>query len=541
MLLRNINIGPRLTISFSILALMILLLGLFSLNKMAGMQKNAEAISENWMPSIESLDNLSISIMRYRVFAVRIMVATSTEEAAQNDSRLVELKTDIDKAKEVYEGLISEEAEHKIYEQLKETEGKFFDSVERVHAAVKAGDLDGAKTIANKEQLPLANDIAKYLAELRKINKDGADNAVKESATHYKETLNATIGCIVVAMLINLLLAHFITRSITLPLQQAVTVTETVASGDLTKTIHTEGNDEPARLLAGLSVMQVNLRNTISQISHSSTQLASATEELHLVASDATRNLQRQNDEIHQAATAVTEMSAAVDEVARNAVSTSEATNQSSELAKDGRERVRKTVTSIQNMTEEVSKTSTLMEGLATQSQDIGKVLDVIRAIAEQTNLLALNAAIEAARAGEAGRGFAVVADEVRALAHRTQVSTQEIEGMISKIQGGTRAAVDSMRDSSHHANSTLEIAQGAGKALDQIYEQSGIISDRNLLIASASEEQAAVAREVDRNIVNISDLSAQSAAGANQTNSSAQELARLATEMNSLVARFVI
>jgi methyl-accepting chemotaxis protein len=222
-------------------------------------------------------------------------------------------------------------------------------------------------------------------------------------------------------------------------------------------------------------------------------------------------------------------------------VSTSEASNQSTQLAEDGRARVRQTVSSIENMTREVSKTSELMEGLAAQSQDIGKVLDVIRAIAEQTNLLALNAAIEAARAGEAGRGFAVVADEVRALAHRTQVSTKEIEQMIAAIQSGTHSAVESMRESTEHARDTLGIAQQAGEALDEIHARSGTISERNLLIASASEEQAAVAREVDRNIINISDLSTQSAAGANQTSASAQELARLATELNTLVARFVL
>jgi methyl-accepting chemotaxis protein len=234
-------------------------------------------------------------------------------------------------------------------------------------------------------------------------------------------------------------------------------------------------------------------------------------------------------------------MSAAVDEVARNANGASEASNQATRLARSGRERVLETTFSIQAMTDEVLKSANLVEGLAEQTQHIGKVMDVIRAVAEQTNLLALNAAIEAARAGEAGRGFAVVADEVRALAHRTQESTQEIEQMIDQIQSGANGAVISMRHSADHTQHTLTIAQESGKALDQISEHSGLINDRNLLIASASEEQAAVAREVDRNIVNISTLAAQSAAGANQTSASANELARLASSLNNLVARFVI
>lgn len=541
MFLRNFNLGPRLTVGFAVLAIMMLLQGLWALKNMASMQHESETIGTVWVPSLESVGQLNSAITNYRIFSLRLLLDTTPEAMARNKDRRAHIRVEIDKNQKAYEVLINSDQERKVFAELVTAKDQFMTVVERIQAAVETGDLESAKKIIDMEQMPLANIMTKSLQELSDINSDGAAAGIKNSENAYKESLTMVITSLTAAMIVTCLLAYYITRSITQPIQQALAAAQLIANGNLTKQITSEGNDEPAHLLAGLDLMQVNLRTTIGQISNSSLQLASATEELHLVASDATRNLQRQNDEIHQAATAVTEMSAAVDEVARNAVSTSEASNQSSQLAKDGRERVRQTVSSIQNMTQEVTKTSTLMEGLAAQSQDIGKVLDVIRAIAEQTNLLALNAAIEAARAGEAGRGFAVVADEVRALAHRTQVSTQEIEGMISKMQGGTRAAVESMRDSSEHANGTLDIAQQAGKALDEIYERSGTISDRNLLIASASEEQAAVAREVDRNIVNISDLSAQSAAGANQTSSSAQELARLATELSTLVSRFVI
>jgi methyl-accepting chemotaxis protein len=222
-------------------------------------------------------------------------------------------------------------------------------------------------------------------------------------------------------------------------------------------------------------------------------------------------------------------------------VSTSEASNQSTQAAREGRDRVVETVDAIQTMTHDVQNTSLMIEGLAAQGRDIGKVLDVIRAIAEQTNLLALNAAIEAARAGEAGRGFAVVADEVRALAHRTAQSTQEIEKMVAGIQNGTGAAVSSMQQSNQRTQSTLEMARAAGVALEQITQSIHLINERNLVIASASEEQAQVSREVDRNLVNIRDLATQSAAGANQTSTATHELSRLAVDLNAMVARFVI
>ncbi|WP_372238138.1 methyl-accepting chemotaxis protein [Pseudomonas sp. CMR5c] len=288
-----------------------------------------------------------------------------------------------------------------------------------------------------------------------------------------------------------------------------------------------------------MAKMQENLRTTLQRISGSATQLASAAEELNSVTEESARGLTQQNNEIEQAATAVTEMTSAVEEVARNAVSTSEASKNATASAGDGRDLVQETVAAIERMSSDVQDTASLVGDLANQSRDIGKVLDVIRGLADQTNLLALNAAIEAARAGEAGRGFAVVADEVRALAHRTQQSTSEIERMIGSIQNGTEQAVDSMRNSTERAESTLNIARGAGLSLDTINSAIIQINERNLVIASAAEEQAQVAREVDCNLVNIRDLSVQSATGAHQTSAASNELASLAVDLNSLVARF--
>ncbi|WP_371261335.1 methyl-accepting chemotaxis protein [Pseudomonas sp. PH1b] len=285
--------------------------------------------------------------------------------------------------------------------------------------------------------------------------------------------------------------------------------------------------------------MQEKLRDTLQRISGSASQLASAAEELNSVTDESARGLSQQNNEIEQAATAVNEMTSAVEEVARNAVSTSEASQSATTSAGAGRDRVQETVSAIERMTGDVQSTANLIGDLANESRDIGKVLDVIRGLADQTNLLALNAAIEAARAGEAGRGFAVVADEVRALAHRTQQSTSEIERMVGSIQSGTEHAVDSMRNSTERAESTLDIARSAGLSLDTINSAINEINERNLVIASAAEEQAQVAREVDRNLVNIRDLSAQSTTGANQTRSASSELSILAVDLNNLVNRF--
>lgn len=540
-MIRSINLGKRLTLGFGLLALLILIQGAIALSKMADMNQRQNETSYNWLPSIEAIAKVRYTITRYRVFALRPLIDTSASALDKAETRLNEVGEDVNKALQQYEGLISEDEERKIFNELAQSKARYIANSHKVIDLIRSGHIEDAKHLIENEQNPLADNMAKDLQTILDINHNGAVASAKAADETGTTAKTITIVTIVISLLLTGILSFVVTKSITVPIQDALIATERVASGNLTHRIDSEGQDEPARLLAGLAVMQDSLRNTITEIASSSTQLAAATEELSSVAEDATRTLYRQNDEIQQAATAITEMSAAVDEVARNASSTSEASSESAAYAKEGRQKVQQTVDSIQSMTEEVLKSSQLVEGLADQSQNIGKVLDVIRAIAEQTNLLALNAAIEAARAGEAGRGFAVVADEVRALASRTRTSTQEIEEMMSKIQGGSNAAVSSMRNSAEYTQNTLSVAQEAGKALDEIYNRSNLISDRNLVIATASEEQAAVAREVDRNIVNISDLSTQTAAGANQTSASTNELARLATNLNSLVARFVI
>ena len=538
-MIRNLNLGTRLALGFGVLALLILIQGGMALKKMSNMDDRQNDVSENWLPSIMAIANVRYNLTLYRVYAVRDLADSSPSEMARTEQLLNETSLNLDKAINKYEKLITEPEERTAFADMVEQKRKYMANAETVIGYVKAGKMDEAKRMIGHEQNDLANLIGKDLQVMFAVNSKGADKSAADADEAYSTSKTLTVITIIVSLGLTAILSFIVTRSITTPINDALEITERIAGGDLTKRIDSQGQDEPARLMAGLAVMQDNLRSTIHEIANASIQLATATEELSSVAEESTRSLHRQNDEIQQAATAITEMSAAVDEVARNATSTSEASNESASFAKEGRTRVQQTVSSIQSMSDEVFRTSQLVEGLADQSQNIGKVLDVIRAIAEQTNLLALNAAIEAARAGEAGRGFAVVADEVRALASRTHTSTQEIEEMIKNIQEGSSLAVSAMRSSADYTKHTLSEAQDAGKALEEIYSRSGLISDRNLLIATASEEQAAVAREVDRNIVTISDLSTQTAAGANQTSASANELARLATSLNNLISRF--
>lgn len=312
-----------------------------------------------------------------------------------------------------------------------------------------------------------------------------------------------------------------------------------IAGGDLTRDVHDEGRDEAGDMMRAMQQMQEQLRSTLAHITDSSHQLASTSEELSIITNDSSRTVHEQASLLEQAVTAVNEMTAAIEEVASNANNTSRNTEQTQAQVQSGQQLLQETVNTIDNLTAEIGSTNQGISRLAGNVQEIGKVIEVIRSIAEQTNLLALNAAIEAARAGEQGRGFAVVADEVRALAGRTQDSTVEIERMIGTVQNETEVAVKNMDASSQWVINTREMAHEVLEVLSRSAELMDQINQQNLSIASAAEEQAMVAQEVDKSLVAIHDLSAQTSAGADETQVSSQELARLAEGLNDLLKQF--
>ena len=541
MSIRSLSIAPRAGLGFGVLALMVFALGGFALLQMANMRQQSDQVENNWLPSVMAVGDMSQDLLRIRALTLRLMVNRDPQALAQNEQKLTEIKTALNRARALYEGLIVLPAEKVLFDRFKVQEQGYLQRQEQVMGLSKANKLEEAIQVVNGEMNQLADEMAATLRELVTLNKASANQAATLAQSVFSQSRNWVIGMVVLTALITIGLAVVLTRSIVLPLAQSLKVAQGVARGDLTGEITVSGRDEPARLQQALKSMQENLRDTIRRISESSNQLASASEELSCVTEDATRGLNQQNHEIEQAATAVNQMTAAVEEVASNAVATSQASRESDRIAQQGREQVQQTVVSIEALATDVTDNVTQVEDLALKVYGISKVLEVIRSIAEQTNLLALNAAIEAARAGDAGRGFAVVADEVRALAHRTQQSTQEIEQMISGIQQGTDQAVNSMQQSNIRARSTLEIAKSAGMALEEIASAFTLINERNLVIASASEQQAAVAREVDRNLMNIRDLAHQTSTGANQTSAASQELSRLAVDLNTMVARFSV
>ncbi|WP_092475859.1 methyl-accepting chemotaxis protein [Pseudomonas sp. NFACC24-1] len=539
MSLRNMNIAPRAFLGFALIGALMLALGVFALTQMSKIRGSGEIIAQNSVPSIKALDEFTQLTLRLRVLSYRLLVNREPDIQQKTYDLLEQRGQQIRVAQAAYEKLISAPEERAAYDQYGQLLGQYRQLEERMKTLSRNNQVDELRTLLNTELLSNSDAINVAIGRLLEINNLQAEALNKGAAQQYSSAFIWVVTLLVIATGLTLLFAWLLTNSITKPIANALDAAEEIAKGNLTRPITVDGSDEAGRLLRAMSTMQEKLRDTLQRISGSATQLASAAEELNAVTDESARGLTQQNNEIEQAATAVNEMTSAVEEVARNAVSTSEASKHATTSAGDGRDLVQETVGAIERMSADVQSTATLIGNLANESRDIGKVLDVIRGLADQTNLLALNAAIEAARAGEAGRGFAVVADEVRALAHRTQQSTSEIERMIGSIQSGTEHAVDSMRNSTERAESTLNIARGAGLSLDTINTAIVEINERNLVIASAAEEQAQVAREVDRNLVNIRDLSVQSATGANQTSAASAELSRLAVDLNSMVGRF--
>ncbi|MDH5734691.1 MAG: methyl-accepting chemotaxis protein [Gammaproteobacteria bacterium] len=365
--------------------------------------------------------------------------------------------------------------------------------------------------------------------------------------SHYAAAINNARNVAILiglgALIVGLIIASFIGRLIGDPLCRTVEAMDEIAQGggDLTRRLDERGKNEISRLAKAFNSFAEKVRLMVSQVYGSTTQLASATEEMSAIMEETNRGTQQQQSETSQVATAMNQMTATVQEVSRYATDASAAANNADKASVEGKQVVINTTRAIEELASEIHSAGIVIGQLEKDSENIGSVLDVIKGIAEQTNLLALNAAIEAARAGEQGRGFAVVADEVRTLASRTQQSTQEIQQMIEKLQAGAQSAVKAMDNSRAKAEQSVSHAAQAGASLEDITKAVSSIKDMNNHIAIAAEEQSSVAEEINKNIVNISDIVDRTAEGAQQTSIASHELSRLAGQLQQLVNEFKV
>ena len=386
--------------------------------------------------------------------------------------------------------------------------------------------------VARQEMTVQGGEIVRLSDELYKIQLDRRDAESAQARTW--QVLAALL-----ALVFGIIAALVITRQITRPLQQTLEAVDRIASGDLSRDLQITRRDELGVLQQGIQRMGATLRELIGGIRDGVTQIASAAEELSAVTEQTSAGVNSQKVETDQVATAMHEMTATVQEVARNAEQASVAATSADEQARQGDKVVAEAIAQIEKLAEEVRRSTEAMNTLQKESDKIGSVMDVIKAVAEQTNLLALNAAIEAARAGEAGRGFAVVADEVRGLAQRTQKSTEEIEGLVAGLQSGTQQVANVMLSSRGLTDSSVELTRKAGTSLENITRTVSNIQSMNQQIAAAAEQQSSVAEEISRSILNVRDVSEQTAAASEETAASSVELARLGNQLQMMVSHF--
>ena len=535
----KLTTAVRMFLGFSIAPLGLLLLALYGLSNLATLRDQATSIvSQDW-PKVEPIMQIATGV-RDNARNTRDLLLNKDDVQAREAVQVT--KQRITQAMDTLGPLLYQPKGQALFRQLKAHREAYVAAFSAVLALVEQGQVGQASELLQTQVVPAELQVYDSLNGLMVLQSEVFAQRGITVVVIYTNVRATMIGILLVCLALVVAAALIVTRSVTRPLGgeplTAAQIVRQIAKGDLTGQVPVRSGDTDS-LMADMQGMQQSLSQIVKQISHSVDQVASSSEELSAVSSETTANLQRQSEEIEQAATAVNQMTAAVDDVARNAVSTSEASRQSEQAAQRGRVQVLKTVESIGALASGVTDTSQCIEHLAGRVHEISRVLEVIRAIADQTNLLALNAAIEAARAGDAGRGFAVVADEVRALAHRTQQSTEEIEQMIGGIRHDTDEAVTAMHSSNSLASATLDVARSAGEALEEITLSISQINERNLMIASASEQQAQVAREVDRNLIGIRDLSQQVLDGARHTDIAGQELSRMAAALNGSVARF--
>lgn len=366
-----------------------------------------------------------------------------------------------------------------------------------------------------------------------------ADNTISVSKRNKIKTISGVVAFGIFVFIL-LFLNWYIRRSLK-PLDDVQNILSSVAEGDLTVDVEVKTDDEVGQMLSSVQSMLKKLRSMISEISSSTITMSNSSGNMLNITEMTQQGVNQQQSQIDQVATAMNEMTATVQEVARHAQEAASTATEADDVASEGSKVVEQTISSINVLASEIENSAAIIKKVEEDGIQIGTVLNVIKSIAEQTNLLALNAAIEAARAGEQGRGFAVVADEVRTLASRTQESTQEIQDMIEQLQSGSQQAVQAMANSQEKAQATVNQAGSAGSSLRAITSNVASISDMNLQIATAAEEQSAVSEEINRNVVEISQIAEQSAEGAQQTAIASEELSELAGQLQSLIQQFKV
>ncbi|HHQ4540540.1 TPA: methyl-accepting chemotaxis protein [Aeromonas veronii] len=544
-MLTKMTIGQKLTMAFTTLALLMLGFAWFATLQLSNIYRDASEVSDNIVPSIRASSQMHVALLDARRAELNMVIdALGKDPDSLNSSTqsFEAAKSQYMAAEQRYGSMpFVSERDRNMFAELKTAVAKYFSAHGDLETAIRQGDIAKVQSLIKNESRAALEQAGQDGLELRKENDRVANLLTKQSEASYERAklLSTTVGAL--TLLFVVIVAWLLIRQIRNPVMTLLEQTRQVAAGNLTSQLDMKqfSHDELGKLAQGFNEMQSNLRMLVNEVSGSVVQLGAAAEEISAVAQQSANNMGAQQHELNQLATAMNEMQATVQEVARNTNDAASAATSASDTAAQGSETVNDSIGRIEKVATAIEETALVIRQLGDDSRNIGMVLEVIQGIAEQTNLLALNAAIEAARAGEQGRGFAVVADEVRTLAKRTQDSTSQINHIISELQQRANEAGVTMQQSQDMMSETVHTAREAGASIAEISSSVNSISHMNIQIATATEEQGAVSEELNRNVVNISNASEEVATGAKQMAQACNDLNLLATQLQEVVRKF--
>jgi methyl-accepting chemotaxis protein len=540
---KNMSISQKLSGGFATLAVLVVALAWFSVSQLSGLFRDTTLITGNLIPSMQAANQMEVSLLNSRRAELNMVISGEDKEGvARYDKVYQAAKQEFATSAQAYAALpFTSAQEEQEFKALTAAAAQYFDAHDELAAALQQGDMGRVMSLREGVTMTALAAVSKQALVLRDINDKVARNmtATIEGVYENSRTLSILIGFFTVVFVV--VVAWLLTRLIRNPVMLLLAQTQKVSGGDLATRLDLNlfNNDELGQLAKGFGEMQDRLRSLVSEVSGSVVQLSSAAEEISVVAKQSASSMNSQQHELNQLATAMNEMQATVQEVSRNTNEAAEAATQASGTAEQGAHTVNDSIVRVEQVASAIESTAEIIRQLGDDSRNIGMVLEVIRGIAEQTNLLALNAAIEAARAGEQGRGFAVVADEVRTLAKRTQDSTAQINTIISELQQRAEQAGSTMQQSQALMQATVGTAREAGASIIEISGSVESISQMSIQIATATEEQGAVSEELNRNVVNISHASEEVVAGATQMAAACNDLNQLATQLQEMVRRF--
>ncbi|MDB6062432.1 MAG: hypothetical protein JWM78_2535 [Verrucomicrobiaceae bacterium] len=545
--MNNLSVGQRLAILVGLPLAIILLLVIASLTSFSKINAGARSLYDEHVVPLIELKKVNDAYAIDMVTAInKATIGMMTPKEAYQLIRQAEKQ-----AKEnwdAYQKTAMSADERKLVDEIGAHTDKALARIDSAAALLQPmGDSMALNSSGDPMIMEYNGDLYEYIdpitSRLQKLIDLQQDVASQERATVqkiYDTAFMALIGVAVVAAIVMVAFGSLVATSISRPLAELRTAIEnTERNRDLTVRVDLNQNDEIGRVAHAFQAMIDRFRDILSDVRDTSAHLQKNAQQLANTTEMTREGAAMQMRETDQVATATTEMTHAIEEVSRNAHQAADAANHANRETESGNKVLDEALASIHSLSGRIDDAGQVIKRVETDSASIGSVLDVIRGIAEQTNLLALNAAIEAARAGEQGRGFAVVADEVRSLAQRTQESTQEIQGMIERLQAGAREAVRSMADGSAEMQRTMAQASHAGESLVAIKQAVAMINDMNTQIASATEEQMAVSQEISRNVVNISDVARSSAHSVQEVEKTSRELSDAAGRLAGLVNEF--